>query len=328
MYEARALDERARTVRIGTFGSLSGPDSALGRELQQGLESAVLSWNQGADGARVHVELRSYDDQSRATAAARACERLVSDDHVALIVGGLDPAHADSAAAAVPEALLVCPSCPAGSTSRALGLSPSCHERAELLAELVVRTMRVERVQVLVRADVASDHAMASAFADSFAARGGRPREPIGFTPATITDVLGKLAAEAPQAVLVALDGREAALVGRAMRRRAVPSALLFSGTPDLSILPEADRLAALEGALFPGSRAEHQESGAGTVASFALERRLLASAAVARVAAAFAGAASGARDELWREISTSRLSTPLEVARVERGRFLLAFSQ
>lgn len=319
----------ASVVRMGAYASLTGVDAPIGRALHEGFSTAVEQWNANADSnGGLRVELVVYDDQSRASGAAAAVRRLVADDHVALVVGGWNTERAQLAAAGT-NALVVCPGCAAGDEPGVIGLAPSFHARAELLADLVVRTMNMSRVAILVRKDAALDRAAAEAFRASLKARSVETADALAFTPETIADVLARLVADSPQAVLVASDGNEAALVGRAMRRRGVPSALLFFGTPNIEVLPEADRVAALEGALFPGVFALGRTDEVGTrfVSAFQTahgsppnERAFLGYAAGRQVIEALAASSSAPSTELSEALRRTKSVARLEIFRVEHG--------
>lgn len=318
VYVARATEPSTRVVRIGAFASLTGQDAAIGADYQRGFESAINQWNQLMSARGVRVQLASYDDQSRPSAAAVAVQRLLDEDRVAVVVCPRPPRIDGRTAAA--DALVACAACPKDSASDVIGLAPSFRERAELLAELVVETMQLNKVAILIRHGVAADRAAADAFRASLKARDVATDDALTFTPETIADVLTKLASAAPQAVLVALDGNQAALVGRAMRRRAVPSALLFFGTPNLDVLPEADRATALEGALFPGFRdPSYSDNRIGDVG---VERHLLGYDAAWQVCTALAHANTEDASALRRSIDRVGGGTSLSVARVQGGWF------
>jgi len=320
VYAAKPVQPTTKPVRIGTFASLTGADGALGRVYQDGFRSAIDSFNAGNDAKNVRVELVTYDDQSRASATAEVVLRLTSEDRVALVAGGWNVERVAAAAAGANGVLVACIGCAADSSANVVGLAPSFHERAELLADLVVETMKLSRVVILARQGSAIDRAAGDAFRASLKARGVATGDATTFTPQTIGEVMAQLASDAPQAVFVAMDGNGAALVGRAIRRRAVPSALLFLGTPDLSVLPEADRLSALEGALFPGL----SEPGSSdfSVCDVSAERELLAHDAATRLCRALEAAEDHDAATLRRALGRVWQGRRLEIARVHAGRF------
>ena len=322
----------AQTIRIGTYASLTGPDVAIGAAIQRGFDLALELENAKNS---VQFELVTYDDQSRPAGAAAAVRRLLQEDHVALIVGGWNSDRAAAAARDANGALVVCPGCAAANeltAAGAIGLAPSVRERAEALAECVVRTMIYSKVAILTRAHTPSDLEAAVAFRAALVARGVQAGEPFAFTPESISAVLTTLAGEAPQAVLIAFDGREAALAGRALRRRAVPSALLFFGAPDMSALPESDRAAALEGALFASAfdalapSGPEAEFAAGFHARFGLratETEFVAYAGsrhILNLAARMPGAAAA---ELERALQSAPGTHKLKILRVENAQFV-----
>lgn len=321
IYAAKPVEPETKVVRIGTFASLSGPDAAFSADYQRGIRGAIDAWNAGVDGRRLRLELQTYDDRSRASATAAAVERFAREDRVAIVVGGFDTERVARAAAAAKDVLVACPGCAAESEANVVALAPSFHERAEVLADLVTRTMNLSRVAILAREGNAVDRAVGDAFRASLKSRGVATDDAVTFTPQTINEVLAKLSSDAPQAVFVTLDGSGAALVGRALRRRAVPSALLFHGTPDLAVLPEADRVSALEGALFPGFGVPG--SADSSVCDAAAERELLGLDAATRLCRALETAEAHDPATLERALARVAKSRSLQVAQVKAGRFL-----
>ncbi|MBL8859117.1 MAG: amino acid ABC transporter substrate-binding protein [Planctomycetes bacterium] len=306
-----------QTIRIGAYASLTGPDAALGSAQLRGFELALREWDATES---LRFELVTYDDRSRASGAAAAVRRLVEDDSVVLVAGGLSAERAVAAFGTANPVHCVCPGCgPSQELAAAgvVGTAPSERERADLLADLIVGTMGYSKVAILARERSAaseSAHEMSSAVRGALLARGVQTGEPRTFTPESITEVLTSIVNDAPQAVVVALDGRDAALVGRALRRRAVPAALLFTGAPDVDALPQVDRAAALEGAYFPSLIVGQRSS--------ALVRRLTEAVAEGHLDAvdepALLGYAAGRR--VVATLAHTPLSQPTEIGRRLRG--------
>jgi len=75
-------------LRVGLVGALTGPEAQLGRSIRDGAMLAIEQANAqgGVRGRR--LELRVYDSQGRPEEAASATVRLVTQDGVALILGG------------------------------------------------------------------------------------------------------------------------------------------------------------------------------------------------------------------------------------------------
>lgn len=75
------------TIWVGEVGSLTGSEASFGISARNGIELAVNQANTegGIRGRRIAV--RVYDDQSKPEEAANAATRLISQDHVKLILG-------------------------------------------------------------------------------------------------------------------------------------------------------------------------------------------------------------------------------------------------
>lgn len=85
---AKPLAHAADAVRIGTILSVSGPAAFLGQDMKDGAQLAVDEINAagGIDGRK--IEWIFYDAQSQTQQAITEARRLLSNDGVAIIVGG------------------------------------------------------------------------------------------------------------------------------------------------------------------------------------------------------------------------------------------------
>lgn len=73
-------------IALGEFGSMTGEDSARDLSAHAGIRLAIEDVNaQGGIGGRMLV-LHTFDDQGRTEAAARAVERLESEDRSAVMI--------------------------------------------------------------------------------------------------------------------------------------------------------------------------------------------------------------------------------------------------
>ncbi len=82
--EAKPADD---VILIGEVGSVTGSEAAFGISTRNGVELAVDEAN-GAGGVKgKKLQVRLYDDQSKPEEAASATTRLISQDHVAVILG-------------------------------------------------------------------------------------------------------------------------------------------------------------------------------------------------------------------------------------------------
>ena len=74
-------------VLIGEVGSLTGPEASFGISTRNGIELAVNQANASGGVKGRKIAVRVYDDQSKPEEAANAATRLISQDHVKVILG-------------------------------------------------------------------------------------------------------------------------------------------------------------------------------------------------------------------------------------------------
>jgi branched-chain amino acid transport system substrate-binding protein len=74
-------------VLLGEVGSLTGAEASFGISTRNGIELAINQANQGGGVKGKKIAVRVYDDQSKPEEAANAATRLISQDHVRVILG-------------------------------------------------------------------------------------------------------------------------------------------------------------------------------------------------------------------------------------------------
>ncbi len=75
------------TILLGEVGSLTGSEAAFGISTRNGIELALREVNAAGGLKGKKVAVRVYDDQSKPEEAASAVTRLITQDHVKLILG-------------------------------------------------------------------------------------------------------------------------------------------------------------------------------------------------------------------------------------------------
>jgi len=75
------------TILIGEVGSLTGAEASFGISTRNGIELAVNQTNESGGVKGKKIVVRVYDDQSKPEEAANAATRLISQDHVKVILG-------------------------------------------------------------------------------------------------------------------------------------------------------------------------------------------------------------------------------------------------
>ena len=82
-----AAPKQDDVILIGEVGSLTGPEAAFGISTKQGIELALAEANAAGGVKGKKVEVRVYDDQSKPEEAASAAARLITQDHITLLLG-------------------------------------------------------------------------------------------------------------------------------------------------------------------------------------------------------------------------------------------------
>jgi branched-chain amino acid transport system substrate-binding protein len=88
--EAKGPDARPAedaVVLLGEVGSLTGSEAAFGISTRNGVELALEEVNAAGGLLGKKVVVRVYDDQSKPEEAASATKRLITQDHVAAVLG-------------------------------------------------------------------------------------------------------------------------------------------------------------------------------------------------------------------------------------------------
>jgi branched-chain amino acid transport system substrate-binding protein len=99
---ARGAD--SNTIKIGTFGPLTGGAAGLGLESKKGIEYAIQEFNaKGGLGGKT-VELIAYDDRANRTEAISVVRKMIESDGVQAIIDGSLSLTSIAAAPVVNEA--------------------------------------------------------------------------------------------------------------------------------------------------------------------------------------------------------------------------------
>ena len=75
------------TILIGHYGSLTGSEATFGLSTENGVKLAVKEVNAAGGVGGKQIELKSYDDQGKASEAGTAVTRLITSDHVVAVLG-------------------------------------------------------------------------------------------------------------------------------------------------------------------------------------------------------------------------------------------------
>ena len=167
-------------IRVGTVGSLTGPEAHFGLDTRDGVALALEEANAdgGVDGRP--LVLRAYDAQSKPEEAASATMRLVMQDRVALVIGENTSSNtlAMVPAAARAQVPLISPSStnPRVTSEGGPYVFRVCFVdtfQGEAMAAFARRTLKLSRVALLI--DLKSDYSigLADVFRRRFRELGG-----------------------------------------------------------------------------------------------------------------------------------------------------------
>ena len=260
-------------LRLGFVATFSGEGFRAGRDALEAARFAVHAANEAGtaviDGQPCRVRLFIADDKDSPEEAASAVQKLVEKDGVTVIVGPYASEQADAAALAAEAAgvPLLAPSSTAAVVTAGrphiFRIAFTDAFQGMVLGRLASRELGLVRVAVVANQDDLSSKSLTDAFAQAFAACGGRPA--VFFyedRTRNFGDVMTRALADAPQALFLPNTSKEAVLAGLAARKAGFTGLLLGGDAWDG---PEVSRLAAFDGAYFvdhwrveaPGSRAK-----------------------------------------------------------------------
>lgn len=133
------------TILLGEVGSLTGAEAAFGISTRDGIDLAIQEANAAGGVKGKKLEVRVYDDQSKPEEAASAATRLISQDHVKLILG--EVASSNSLAMA-----------PKAQEGRVPMISPSStNEKVTEVGDYIFRVCFVDAFQGFVMAKYARE---------------------------------------------------------------------------------------------------------------------------------------------------------------------------
>lgn len=166
-------------ILVGEVGSLTGPEAEFGISTRNGVELAVITANAGGGVKGRKVSLRVYDDQSKPEGAGRATRRLVTIDHVSLIIG--EAASANSLAMAPIAQAAGVPMVTPASTNPSVTAQGDYVFRAcfsdtfqgLVMARHAFQTLQLRQVAVLVEAGSVYSEGLGREFARRFTELGG-----------------------------------------------------------------------------------------------------------------------------------------------------------
>lgn len=213
-------------ILIGEVGSLTGPEAEFGISTRNGIELAINEANGrgGVNGRR--LALIVYDDQSKPEGAARATTRLVSRDHVSLILG--EAASVNSLAMApIAQAARVPMVTPASTnplvTEQGDYVFRACFSdlfQGLVMARYAYGTLALRQVAVLVERDSIYSEGLGREFARRFAELGGEVVFSSSYSKGDTDFVVQLQQLEARRAQAIYLPGYVQEVVGIARQAR------------------------------------------------------------------------------------------------------------
>lgn len=82
-----AAEQGSGKIVIGHVGSLTGPSATFGQSTDKGVKLALAEANRRGGLKGRPLEVRTLDDQGKPEEAASATTRLITEDHVAVVIG-------------------------------------------------------------------------------------------------------------------------------------------------------------------------------------------------------------------------------------------------
>ena len=248
----------AKEIRIGVFGSLTGPTATFGQSMKDGALLAIEEIN--SRGGVLGRQLRPIieDDQSRPENARNAATKLINRDHVAVLLGEVASTRSLAAAPVAQEnhVPMISPaSTNPGVTQRGDYIFRVCFIdpwQGEVMARFCLDHLHKRRVAILT--DVRNDYSVGLAryFKQTLEKRGGKvvAEESYSEGDKDYVVLLGAIKRANPEAVFIPGYYGDVALICRQARQQGINVPLLGGDGWDA---PELVQIGgqAVEGAYF-----------------------------------------------------------------------------
>lgn len=167
-------------IRLGEFGSMTGPESVFGTDTHKGIWLAVEEANRLGGVHKKNIKIISYDTEGRADKAISSVTKLITLDRVHVILGEV-ASSLSLAAAPVAQSYLVPMISPASTHPRVTQLGNyifrSCFIepfQGSVMAKFAINHLNLKKAAILRDQESEYSHALANFFSDDFKKLGGQ----------------------------------------------------------------------------------------------------------------------------------------------------------
>ena len=167
------------TIKLGTFGPYEGEVSVYGIAVRNGINLAIEDYNANSDVLGKKVELVSYDTKADAIEAVNAYNKLVEQDKVTAIIGGVTSGESMAAAEASLEFNTPILS-PSATGLEFVGIGPNifraCYTdpiQANALADFTFNNLKIDEVAILYNSGLDYSTGLTDVYKERFTSLGG-----------------------------------------------------------------------------------------------------------------------------------------------------------
>jgi branched-chain amino acid transport system substrate-binding protein len=224
---AGTTDTGTGDIHIGMYGSLTGDGASFGQSSVEGAQLAVEQVNAagGVLGGR-HLAMQVEDDQSKPEEASNAVTKLITQDHVAAVIGEV-ASRRSLAAAPVAQRYKVPMITPASTNERVTEVGDYIFRvcfidpfQGEVLAKFAYNDLKARKAAVL--KDIQQDYSvgLTDSIMRNFKALGGTVLDPVSYSSgdADFKAVLTQIRQSRPDVIFVTGYYPEAAIIVRQAR--------------------------------------------------------------------------------------------------------------
>ncbi|MFM8269985.1 MAG: ABC transporter substrate-binding protein [Pseudomonadota bacterium] len=167
-------------IRLGEFGAMTGPESVFGTDTHKGIWLAVEEANRKGGIRKKNIKIISYDTEGLAEKAISSVTKLITQDHVHVILGEV-ASSLSLAAAPVAQSYQIPMISPASTHPQVTQLGNyifrSCFIepfQGSVMAKFALNHLNLKKAAILRDQESDYSHALANFFSDDFKKMGGQ----------------------------------------------------------------------------------------------------------------------------------------------------------
>jgi branched-chain amino acid transport system substrate-binding protein len=222
-------------IPVGEYASMTGDTATFGQSSHKGITLAVDEMNAAGGVNGRQIDLRKEDDQSQATEAATAVQKLIDRDHVAAVLGEV-ASGSSLAAAPICQGKQIPMISPASTNPRVTQVGNYIFRvcfidpfQAKVMATFAAKNLKLKRIAIFKAQDAPYSTGLADNFVTAFTKLGG---EIVANQSYTTTDTdfkaqLTSIKAQNPDGIFIPGYYNQVGTIGRQARELGIKVPLL-----------------------------------------------------------------------------------------------------